>query len=277
MACVIRPGAGMVRVMSASERVQLDVADGLAHLRLVWVQGHNAIDPAMTEGLRDAVDAIARDERVRAVLITADGPSFTVGGDLGHFMTNLDRLPDEMESMISGYHATLATLEALPVPIVCAAQGPTAGGGLGLLWAADIVLVADTVTIAAGFPRLALSGDGGSSWALPRLVGLRRAQEFIIGGRVLGAAEAVEWGIASEVVPAAALPARALEEGRRLASGPTVAYGQMRRLLRDSMGNTWAQQLQSERVAMKLTGATGDAREGITSFAERRDPVFTGS
>lgn len=259
-----------------SDRVSLQVSDGLAHLRLVWVDAHNAIDPAMVEELRVAVDAIAGDASVRAVLIAADGPSFTVGGDMRHFAANLDRISDELDAMIGPFHQTLAKLGELPVPIVCAAQGPTAGGGMGLLWCADIVLVADTIKLAAGFPLLALSGDGGSSWALPRLVGLRRAQQLIMGGKVLGAEEALEWGIASEVVPAAELASRALAEGRRLAAGPTLAYGEMRRLLRESGGITWAEHLEREWQAMKRTGATADAREGVTAFGERRAASFVG-
>ncbi|MCW3038521.1 MAG: hypothetical protein JWM31_426, partial [Solirubrobacterales bacterium] len=213
---------------------------------------------------------------VRAVLISAEGRSFTVGGDMRHFAAHRDRIADELDAMIGPFHATLAKLGDLPVPIVCAAQGPTAGGGMGLLWCADIVLVADTLKLAAGFPLLALSGDGGSSWALPRLVGLRRAQQLIMGGRVLEAQEALEWGIASEVVPAAELAERALAEGRRLAAGPTLALGEMRRLLRGSGCVTWSEHLTREWEAMKRTGATADAVEGVDAFGERRAPRFTG-
>jgi 2-(1,2-epoxy-1,2-dihydrophenyl)acetyl-CoA isomerase len=262
--------------MNTEDRVSLHVDGALAHLRLVWVDAHNAIDPAMVDALAAAVDAIADDATVRAVLITADGPSFTVGGDLKHFTRNAHRIADELDAMIGTFHRTLSKLGDLPVPIVCAAQGPTAGGGMGLLWCADVVLVAENVKLAAGFPLLALSGDGGSSWALPRLVGLRRAQQIVMGGRVLNAQEAVDWGIASEAVPVDALAARALEEGRRMAAGPTVAYGHMRRLLRGSGSVTWAEHLQLEHEAMRATGATADAVEGITAFTDRRRPTFRG-
>lgn len=262
--------------MSTSERVTLDVDAGLAHLRLVRVTGHNAIDPAMVEGLAAAVGAVAGDPAVRALLISADGASFTVGGDVGHIGAHLDDLARELEAMVTPFHATLAALGALEIPVLCAAQGPVAGGGLGLLWAADIVLLADTARLAAGFPLLGLSGDGGGSWALPRLVGLRRAQQFLIGGRVLEAAEALEWGIASEVVPAAELAERALAQARRLADGPTVALGQMRRLLRGSSTATWPEQLEAERQAMVVTGATRDAREGFAAFTTHRKPGFVG-
>ncbi len=262
--------------MSAAERVRLDVDQGLAHLRLAWPDGHNAIDPAMVDALAAAVQRLELQDAVRALLISADGDAFSVGGDLGHFAGHRDELAIELESMIGAYHATLATLGELNVPVVCAVQGPAAGGALGLLWVADIVLVADTVKLAAGFPRLALSGDGGSSWALPRLVGLRRAQQFLIGGRVLDAAEALAWGIASEVVPAAELAERALTEGRRLADGPTVALGQVRALLAAAETSTWREQLTAEHAAMARCGASADAREGVVAFSERRTPQFAG-
>lgn len=262
--------------MTLADRIRLDVDDGLAHMRMVAPDRHNAIDPAWVQALGEATDAIEGDASVRAVLITADGPSFTVGGDLKHFTRQADRLPDALDEMIAPFHATLARLGALPVPIVTAAQGPTAGGGLGLLWAADIVLVANDVKLAAGFPRLALSGDGGSAWTLVQLVGLRRAQRFVMGGEVLGAEQALEWGIASEVVPAGELAARALAEGRRLAAGPTVAYGHMRRLLRNASSMTWPDYLQAEYEAIVQCGAAADAREGVVSFTERRGPQFLG-
>ncbi|WP_354698855.1 1,2-epoxyphenylacetyl-CoA isomerase [Paraconexibacter sp. AEG42_29] len=262
--------------MSPEQRVRLTVEDGLAQLSFSAPERHNAIDPAWVAALGDAVDAIAADGTVRAVLVTADGASFSVGGDLAHFAREADRMPDELDAMVRPFHRTLATLGDLPVPIVCAAQGPVAGGGLGLLWCADIVLVADTAKLAAGFPLLGLSGDGGSAWALPRLVGLRRAQQFILGGKVLNADEAVEWGIASEVVPAADLADRALAEGRRFAAGPTVAYGHARRLLRGASTVSWAEHLTLELDAQVACGATDDAREGVAAFAARRPAAFTG-
>lgn len=262
--------------MATPERIAFDVTDGLAHVRMTSSERHNAIDPAWVSALTEAVAAIEADDTVRAVLISAAGESFTVGGDLAHFTRQADRLSDALDEMIGPYHQSLTRLGELPVPIVTAAQGPTAGGGLGLLWVADLVLVADTVKLAAGFPRLSLSGDGGSAWALVQLAGLRRAQRFVMGGEVLDAATAVEWGIASEVVPAAELAERALAVGRRLADGPTVAYGHMRRLLRSAPSMTWAEYLQEEYETVVRVGASEDAREGVTSFIERRDPVFRG-
>ncbi|HEY1971943.1 MAG TPA: enoyl-CoA hydratase-related protein [Pseudonocardia sp.] len=260
----------------AVERTSLEVKDGLAVLRLVRVAGRNGIDMAMVESLAGQVDEVAANPEVRALLIGADGPAFTVGGDLRHLRGELERLPAELETMISGYHRTLAQLAELPIPVLVAAHGPVAGGGLGLLWCADLVLAAENLRIATGFVHLALSGDGGSSWHLPRLVGLRRAQELILGGRVLDAQEALDWGLVTRVLPAAELEAEALAQARAWATGPTYAFGRMKRLLLESSVHSYPEQLAAERRAIVACAATGDAREGIAAFTERRPPNFRG-
>jgi 2-(1,2-epoxy-1,2-dihydrophenyl)acetyl-CoA isomerase len=260
-----------------ARRAELTVEDGVARLRLVRGDARNAIDPGMVRGLGEAVAACAEAGGVRALLISADGPSFTVGGDLRHFASELERLPQELDEMVGGYHEALGTLAELPVPIVCAVQGGAAGGGLGLLWCADMVVAADDLKLATGFTRLGLNGDGGSSWWLPRLVGMPRARELLIGGRVLNAAEALEWGLVSRVVPLAELEAEALAAVRELAAGPTLALGEIRRLLAGSGARSLHEGLAAEHEAMIRTGATSDAREGVTAFVERRAPRFAGS
>jgi enoyl-CoA hydratase/carnithine racemase len=258
-------------------RVSLEVdGHGIARVRLVRTDAHNAIDPAMVEELAPAVAACEARPGVRCVLISSEGPSFTVGGDLRHLVERLDRLPEELGSLIDRYHETLTRLADLPVPVVCAVRGGTAGGGLGLLWCADIVIAADDLKLTTGFAHLGLSGDGGSTWFLPRLVGLRRALDLSLGGLVLDAGEALEWGLVSRVVPRDQVDAAAEETARRFAAGPTVAYGHMRRLLRTASQRTFAEQLAAERSAIVDCGATADGREGVAAFAERRRPHFEG-
>jgi len=255
------------------QRITFELQDGVAEVRQICPQRRNAIDPPWVTEFADAVAACEAPE-VRAVLLTADGPAFTVGGDLEHFTRERDRLGDELEAMVRPFHAALGRLGALEVPVVAAAQGAIAGGGLGLLHCADLVVLADDAKIATGFARIGLSGDGGSTWALPRLVGLRRAQQLTLGGRVLNAREALDWGLATEVVARGELQAAGAAHARRLAAGPTFALGRMRQLLRASSAATWQDQLAAELEAMTACGATTDAREGVTSFVERRDPAF---
>ncbi|MBB4663895.1 enoyl-CoA hydratase/isomerase family protein [Conexibacter arvalis] len=262
--------------MSASEVVSLRFEDGLARLRLRRPEARNAIDRAMAYQLLDAASACAARAGLRAVLIEADGPDFTVGGDLRHLHGVGDELPTELQRMISRYHAALAQLGALEAPVVTAVQGAAAGGGLGLLWCADLVIAADDARLASGFARLGMSGDGGSSWAVTRLAGARRAWEFLAEGRVLTAAEAADWGLVSRVVPAAELAAEAERTARRLAEGPTRAFAHLRRLIGAASASSWAEQLDTERRVMAELALTADVRNGIAAFVERREPRFGG-
>ena len=258
----------------APTRVAASVDAGLGRLRLVAADRRNAIDQRWVDVLRVAVDHLRGRDDLCALLIDAEGPAFTVGGDLRHIGGDPERIAETLEPMIGGFHGSLRDLGELDVPVVCAVQGGAAGGGLGLAWLADVVLVADDLKLATGFDRLGLSGDGNASWWLPRLVGLRRAQELLIGGRVLGAEEAVAWGIATRVVPRAELEEVALAEARRLAAGPTRALGRIRRFLRTSGEVAVGERLAQEVASMAELAPTPEAREGIMAFVERRAPRF---
>ncbi|MDO8187726.1 enoyl-CoA hydratase-related protein [Conexibacter sp. JD483] len=250
--------------------------DGLARLRLTRPEAHNAIDRTLVDELHDAAAACAARPDLRALLIEAEGANFTVGGDLRHLNGVGDDLPAELQRMISRYHAGLAQLGALEVPVVTAVQGAAAGGGLGLLWCADVVILADDARLASGFARLGMTGDGGSSWAVTRLAGSRRAWEFLAEGRVLNAQEAVEWGLVSRVVPAAELAEEAERSARTLAAGPTRAYAHLRRLIGAASRSSWPEQLDAERQVMAELALTEDVRAGIGAFVEKRAPVFRG-
>jgi enoyl-CoA hydratase/carnithine racemase len=265
--------SGAVDAGSAPLLLTVDDA-GIARLRLARPEAGNALDMAMAEALDAAVGALEQTTGLRAVLISAEGRSFSVGGDLQFLHAHLDHLPDQVHALLAHFHATLPRLAALPVPVVAAAQGAAAGGGLGLLWVADVVVAADDLRVVTAFDKLGLSGDGGSSWYLPRLLGLRRAQQLLMGGRALAADEALQWGLVSQVVPRAELEAAAELEATRWAAGPTYAYGRMKRLLLQSSVTDYAGHLQAERTAMAECAARADVREGVTAFLERRRPVF---
>jgi len=263
--------------MPEPQRFTVSVAGDVARLRMVWAEARNAIDPRWCAELDAALDEVEQNaSAARALLITADGPAFTVGGDMRHFSAERHRMADELRAMITSYHRSLSRLAALPVPVISAVNGAAAGGGLGLVWCSDVVVAADDAKFATGFAALGLSGDGASTWFLPRLVGLRRANEMILHNRILSAAEALEWGLIDRVVPLADLEAEADAAAAAMASGPTVAYGKMRRLLWRSLSVDLDDQLLAELESIVECGATADAREGVTAFVERRPPKFTG-
>lgn len=259
----------------SGDRVRLVVVDGTARLTMVRPETGNAFDTLLVEELAAAVTVLHTTPGIRVLLIDAEGRNFTVGGDLNFLGGDLDRFSTVVDAMIGGYHDTvLPRLDSLPFPIVSAVQGSAAGGGLGLVWCADIVVAADDLRLVTGFDKLGLSGDGGSSWHLPRLVGLRRAQQMMIGGDAVDAARALEWGLVTHVVPRAELAERAAEVTARLAAGPTRAFARMRALLAQSSSTGHAQQLADERQAMWECAREPDVREGVTAFLERRAPRF---
>ena len=237
----------------------------------------NAIDATMAEEIYEVAQLCANDPAIRAVLMLANGKSFTVGGDLA-FLANTKPgdLPGLLRAMTGPYHEALRTFSRLSVPIVAGVQGAAAGGGLGMMYCADIVLAAENAKFATGFGALGLSMDGANSWFLPRLVGMRRAAELYFEERVLDANEALEWGLVTRVVPLAQLQEQALACATRLANGPTSAYGEVRRLYRESLSATLAEQLGAETEALCRTAGTADATDAIASFVGKRKPVFGG-
>jgi 2-(1,2-epoxy-1,2-dihydrophenyl)acetyl-CoA isomerase len=245
------------------------VEDGLGVLTLERGDARNAIDPDMVRGLAHTVDAAAGSDDVRAVLIRALGPTFSVGGDLDYLGERADRLPEELDPMVALFHETLARLAELPVPVVCAARGAIAGGALGLLYCADLTIVADDAKLATGFLQIGLSGDGGSSWWLPRMVGIVRAKELLLGSRVLSGAEAAEWGLVTTALPADEVDAHAERVARQLAAQPGAAYAEIRSLLAGSLRHDLTEGLSAEHAAMLRTSATDEARERVARF--RRD------
>lgn len=241
-------------------RVALEHRDGIARLTLARPRDRNAIDPEMVDALAEAVDRVGG---AAAVLIGHEGPAFSVGGDLLYLRERADRLPDALEPMVAGYHQTLARIAELPVPVVCAARGAVAGGALGLLWCADVTVVAQDAKLTAGFLKLGLSGDGGSTWWLPRLVGLQRARELLLAGRVLSGVEAQRWGLVTQSVPAEEVDAEGERVARELAALPREAYAEVRKLL---AGPGLRAALDAERDAIRRTGASEEARARVGAF-----------
>lgn len=249
--------------------------NGVVHLRLTRPDARNAIDLAMVEALADAIDTVATLDTARSLLISGEGPSFCVGGDLNYFTERLESLSDEFTRLISLWHRALSVLAALPFPVVTAVHGGTAGGGLGLVWCADHVIAAESTKIATGFTDLGLSGDGGSSWHLPRLIGLRRAQELLLDNRVLDAETALAWGLVNRVVPDGDLLDCAIDQAHRYCVHSITATRQIKRLLAASTHTSYTEHLATEVEAMIECSTSSDARIGISSFVERRPASFT--
>lgn len=250
---------------------------GVAVLCLDRPERRNAIDVRMAQETLAVARAIAGDATVRAVLICGNGPAFTVGADINVLARAVPGgLGEQLTRMTTPLHEALLIFSRLDAPVVTAVHGPVVGGGLGYVCVGDIVLAAENATFLAGYAAVGLTGDSGSSWYLPRLVGPRRAARMYLENRPVTATEAVEWGLATESVPPAELRMRALDLTTRLAEGPTQAFGRMRRLLQDSWHADLSEQLRAEIRCLAATGDSMDAANAIEGFVVKHRPEFQG-
>ncbi len=245
----------------------------VATLRFNRQAALNAIDVPMARAFLAASHEIAADRSVRAVLLSGAGKGFMAGGDLA--VLRADPLQGAAD-LIGPLHEALTVLAAMDAPLVAQVHGVAAGAGLSLMLQADFVLAAEGTRFNLAYVNIGTSCDVGASWALPRLVGLRRALEIAMLGGMLDAAAAERMGLVNRVVPAAELETEARAFAQRLAQGPTVALGRLRRLMRTSFERDLAGQLDAESAAFRECAATDDFRIGVDAFFAKATPAFTG-
>ena len=238
----------------------------------------NALDPAMIDALIAHTAAVARDDSVRVVVLRGAGRHFMAGGDIRSFAERLAEAPavrsEGFRRTIGRLHAAIENLHRMPHPVVGRVHGAVAGFGLSLMNACDLVVAADDSYFASAYRQIALTPDGGGSWALPRLVGLRKAMEIFLLGERFGAADALALGLLNRVVPAADLDAATNAMVHALATGPALALRNAKRLVRESLSRSLSEQLDAEASSFAACAGTADFVEGITAFLAKRPPQF---
>jgi 2-(1,2-epoxy-1,2-dihydrophenyl)acetyl-CoA isomerase len=262
--------------MPARNAATLHVQAGIARLALNRPASSNAINDELARAFRHVMAELSERTDVRAVILSGRGRTFCVGGDLKSFAAEGVNAPAYVHKIIENFHAGLLQLVNLPAPVVAGVQGAAAGAGLGLALAADIVVAADDAKFVMAYTNAGVTPDGGTTWILPRLVGLHRALDLTLRNRVLGAQEALELGLITEVCKPAQLDARVAEIAENLAAGPTNAFAQAKRLLRQSFHTDLHTQLDAEGQTVVASFATTDGQEGARAFSERRPPAFHG-
>jgi len=257
--------------------LRLERDGGVARLTLARPEAANALDLTMGRELMQAAIEIDEDPGVRAVLLTAEGKMFCAGGDLGAMQAAGDSAPAYIKELASYLHLAISRFARMRAPIVAAVNGTAAGAGFSLMCATDLAIAADHAKLTMAYTGAGLSPDGSSSYFLPRIIGQRRSFELMLTNRVLTAAEALDWGLVSQVVPAEELMATAEQLVARLASGPTHAYGVVKRLLASSAHESLETQMEHETRGIADCARTADGREGIAAFLAKRKPSFTGA
>ena len=258
--------------------VRVHHADGVATVVLDRPARMNSLDTATKVALRDTLAQVAQDPAVRCVVLTATGRTFCVGQDLREHVALLRGAPEQPLSTTVREHFNpiVTSLLTMDKPVVAAVNGVAAGAGVSLALACDYRLLADTAGYNLAFAAIGLSCDTGASWTLPRLVGRAKALELLYEPRTIPAAEALDLGLATRVVPAASLQDEAGALGRRLAAGPTRAYGAIRRAVAHAATADLAAALDLEAELMAVTGASEDHRRAVEAFLAKRPAAFDG-
>lgn len=259
--------------MTDTPTLRVEVQGAVAHLTLTRAHAANTMNLQFGREFLAAAQALQADRRVRAVLLSGEGRNFCFGGDLKGMVASGGDLAAYLSELTTALHAGLAHLMRMDAPVVAAVRGSAAGAGLGLVLAADLAIAGRGAKFTAAYTGVGLTPDAGCTFLLPRSVGYKRAMELLLTNRVLDAEEALDWGLVNQIVDDDQVDETAAALALRLASGPTGAYGGVKRLLGDAEPGLEGQ-LGRESRSIAARGAATEGREGIAAFLEKRPPRF---
>lgn len=253
----------------------VDVSSGIARLTLNRPDRGNAIDQAMADALLDAALRCANDPQVRCVVLTGAGKMFCVGGDVAEFSANSDGIAQFLSRLAGTLHQAMSQFAMMKKPMITLVNGTAAGAGLSIAISGDITLADPAAMFTTAYLGIGLTPDGGMTWLLPRLVGMRKAQEMIITNRRVDATEAAAIGLVTRITAPGALTPEGDALALQLSRGAVAAMGQTRRLLHDSFSTGFASQMERELGSITAAGDGPEGREGIAAFLEHRKPDFS--
>ncbi|MGW5692371.1 enoyl-CoA hydratase/isomerase family protein [Streptomyces asiaticus] len=261
--------------------VRLERDGGVARIILARPRSGNAFDLELVTSLREAVHQVVHwstgpeEDRVRAVLLRAEGRNFSVGGDLRAFSAQSRNVGAYVRAVAEAAHDAVLGLAGLDVPVVAALQGAVAGGAVGLALSADLVLAARTAKVRLAYTSVGLTPDCGTSWFLPRAVGEQRALDLVLTNRVLSAADAEGWGLCSRVVDDDLLSSAAEELVRSLASGHARALSRAKLLIRAGHLDELRDHLDCEATFIAEASARPEVLQAMAQFLHRPRTAHT--
>ncbi len=237
----------------------------------------NSLNVPMSEDLVKVATHCDSNSDIRAVVFTAKGKMFSAGGDLHSFAAQGEGMAEYMRFATTGLHAAISRFARMNAPYLVAVNGIAAGAGFSMAICGDMVFAAESAKFTMAYTKAGVSPDGSSTWFLPRLVGRPRALQLIMMNDLLTAQQALEWGLVNEVVADDKLMTRAMEVAHQLASGPTLAYGESKRLITDSLSTTLETQMEMEtRAIAGLARASEDTVNAIKAFTNKQAPTYHG-
>jgi 2-(1,2-epoxy-1,2-dihydrophenyl)acetyl-CoA isomerase len=255
--------------------VAVDIDQGVARLTLNRPSHGNAIDMPLAEALRDAARLCAADDSIRCVVLTGAGKVFCAGGDLQFIGSSGDRTEIVVRRLADTLHAAIICLARMNKPLICLINGPAAGAGMSLAMLGDLVLAAQSAHFTSAYAAIGFTPDGGMSWLLPRLVGMRASQDIIFTSRRVMTDEALSLGLVNRVVADEDLQTEGHGLAIKMSNAATSALGGARALLLDSFATSFEKQLNREAEMVSSAAGEHDGKEGIRAFSEKRPPNFS--
>ncbi|MBL8522273.1 MAG: enoyl-CoA hydratase [Betaproteobacteria bacterium] len=237
----------------------------------------NAMNDELILGMRDLTANLMNSTTLRALIVKGAGKAFVAGGDVGLFYQRRDVIADEVKPLGDALHAGIINICKLPFPVIAQIHGAVAGAGLSVALACDFAIADETASFTTAYSKIGLSPDGGSTFFLPRIVGMKKATELVMLSDALNAAQALELGLVNKVVAADQLEAETLKLAERLARGATQAFARAKRLITQSFDTPLSQHLDDEIACFEECARTSDFKEGVTAFVEKRKPEFRGN
>jgi 2-(1,2-epoxy-1,2-dihydrophenyl)acetyl-CoA isomerase len=264
-----------------SETVRYEVEGGIATITLNRPESLNSMNPEMLETMHVVAQQAADDAAVRCVIITGTGRAFSAGGDVkGMAGRNggeaQQAAPADPTEALRKQEEVSRLLQEMPKPTIAAINGVAVGAGLSVALSADLRVASDQARLGTAFARVGFSGDFGGTWLLQRLVGPAKAKEMYFMAEMVNAEEALRLGLVTKVVPHDSLMEETIALAKRLASGPTLAYGRMKDNFTFGATNTFGDTLTREAGNMIASGKTEDHRNAARAFVEKREPEFSG-
>lgn len=248
--------------------------EGVATITLNRPVVYNALNDEITFELQAAFKEVAKDEAVRVVVLTGEGKAFCAGQDLKASAAEGQRA--FMESLQKRYNPIIRAIRGLPKPVICRLNGVAAGAGCSLALACDLIIASEEATLIEVFVNIGLVPDSGSTFFLPRLVGMAKAFELCAMGPRVKADEALQLGLINKVLPADQLDDAVKQYTDYFANAPTKSIGLIKKMLQKSANATLDEMLDYEAYCQEIAGSSADYREGVAAFLEKRKPRFSG-
>lgn len=269
------PVADLVKTdPGATDRVLLTIDNGVAAITINSPQNLNALDEVTLNALVGATRVIESAGNVRVVLLRGAGKAFCAGGDIARFAQTGEEIHDFITALGAPIQHLVQWMRQTPAVVVASVQGAVAGGGIGLMLAADLVIASDKAMVAMAYGQLGTSPDAGASYFLSRTLGSRKAMELYLLSERLDAAGAQRLGLINFTVPHDRLEVETQKLVERLARGPARAYASAKRLFRQAGDTALHQHLDDEIRLFADNTRHADFAEGVKAFIEKRPPVF---